>query len=250
MAEDDAPHYSGPVDIRTLSPEALDEYIAGAQAYAEERRQNPPKTEQQLFEEKVAERQTQREVEANLAREAAAKSAWQSFDEARQPGGLFANLSPAQAAQIEAELLVAHGERPAPPDPYQLAAEMVEKRFEVAFTMFEANLPALSQRLDAINPKDVATKIEQVRRALGEEILAQRGQFNGRHSSDRQVSQALALGAREHARLLEQAKAGIEPQNWNDVIGADARALKAFASHGRNYANYEAALAALPRRKS
>jgi|SRR5215472_15782405 len=233
-----------------MDAEQLDQYIARMQEYSASLRANPPKTDAQIWEEKIAERQTQREVEAIQAREAAGKAAWENYDAARQPGGLFANLTPTQDAQMVAELLVNFGERPPAPNAYDLAAEMVDKKFEPAFVLFEANLPALSARLDAIPSSEVANRIAATKRALGEEILARQGRLDPRSMSDRSVDEAIALGSKEHARLVEQAKAGIEPSHWNDVVGADLMALKAFASHGRNYAAYEAALAALPRRKA
>ena len=242
--------FEGPQDISRMSADELHSFIEECRQRAEELKRDPPKSEQQLWDEKIAARMTEREAQATQQRADAGRAAWENYDAARQPGGLFANLSPHQAATMEAELLIAHGERPPQPDAYDLAAQMVEKRFSMAFDLFEMNLPALSKRLDAIPPKDVPDRIAQVKRQLGEEVMASQGKFDGRHSSDASLAEAMALGSKEYARLVAQAKAGVEPKEWNDVGGADLISLKAFASHGRNFLNYEAALAALPKRKA
>jgi hypothetical protein len=220
-----------------------------ALAKAEEARRNPPKSEAQLWDEQIAARMTEREVQATQQHEAAGRAAWEQFDTARAPGGLFANLSPHQAATMEAELLVKFGERPAPPDPYELAAEIVEKQFGMAFDLFQMNLPALSARLDAISPQGVPARIAQVKRELGVEILASQGRLDPRSMSNADVSEAIRLGTAAHAKLVEDAKKGLEQGYWNDVIAADLMSLKAFAQRGRNQEQYERAMAALPRRK-
>jgi hypothetical protein len=65
-----------------------------------------------------------------MATEDDAHEAYWQYDQLRQPGQVYANLSPMQRANLEADLLQKHGERPPAIDPVDILHARVEHSYD------------------------------------------------------------------------------------------------------------------------
>jgi hypothetical protein len=183
--------------------------------------------------------------------------AWHDYDQSIAPGGLFAKLGPRARAEIEADLIAQHGERPAAPDPHEILRQRVERAHSLGSEVDPGMAAFLDNIIDSVPDHESPARTQQTIRELGMAAhpelvtVGGYGQEVIRGGGEAVIMEA---GRRRLAEMQESAVRvlGTPLDQQSDMkarIAVSLHALKYVASVDTAQQRRAAALAKLPARK-
>jgi hypothetical protein len=188
----------------------------------------------------------------------ASEDAWTEHDRLVAPGGLFANLSPRAKAELEANLIMQHGERPDAPDPHDILRERTERAYSPGTEVDPGMAAMLDHIIDAVPEGEIANRTEATIRELGMAAhpeLVREGTYGQQVLRDGAEQTIMAAGRAELARMQDAAvrvlgTAPADVQEMKSRVATSLHALKYLASVDTQRTRRDQALARLPARKA